>query len=320
MVESLTLAFLTFILSLLIGGNNASITIGSIVGSGFARPTRGLALGAVGVLVGILLESYKVSSTITGFISTRTSAPVLSSILLTSVILLAFGTFLRIPMSVTHIVVGSMVGASMIGAGSLDWNMVVSAWLIWPLPFLLAWLISPLLSLTLSVLLQTLTVRIGRRTSNVFLLARLYGWLSAISAFYMSYALGANTLGLARGLIAMVPQPEHIQAILLSTGATVGVLLLGGYGTATVATNIIGLSHSTAFASQTSAAITVHLFTQLGLPVSLSHCVVGAVIGIGFAKTIVLRNEKLIREMISTWTVVPVAGSLITIILFGLIG
>jgi PiT family inorganic phosphate transporter len=58
-------------------------------------------------------------------------------------------------------------------------------------------------------------------------------------------------------------------------------------------------------------AMTVHGFTQLGIPVSVSQAVVGGIFGAAILHRIVVRNDRLIREMFLGWTVAPLLGAVL---------
>ena len=57
-------------------------------------------------------------------------------------------------------------------------------------------------------------------------------------------------------------------------------------------------------------ALTVHLYTQLGIPVSTSQALVGAVAGIGFVRGIRTVNRKLLLEIFGAWLATPVLAGL----------
>lgn len=57
--------------------------------------------------------------------------------------------------------------------------------------------------------------------------------------------------------------------------------------------------------------MTVHGFTQLDIPVSVSQAVVGGIFGAAIPRRIVVRNDRLIREMFIGWTVAPLLGAVL---------
>ncbi len=81
--------------------------------------------------------------------------------------------------------------------------------------------------------------------------------------------------------------------------------------TKTVGVKILGLSPSTALVVQLSGALTVHMFTQFGLPVSITQSLVGGILGIGLAKRIAIMNKAIIRSIIAEWITAPLIGFVI---------
>merc|ERR1711959_683182 len=122
--------------------------------------------------------------------------------------------------------------------------------------------------------------------------------LLVVSALAVAFAHGANDVGNAVGPLAVIYQvyssgtipsdgvPDiPLWALLMgSAGFVVGITLLGSRTIATVGTKITQLTPTRSFATQIGAAIAVLASSMMGLPVSTSHCLVGAVIGIGVAQ------------------------------------
>jgi PiT family inorganic phosphate transporter len=89
-------------------------------------------------------------------------------------------------------------------------------------------------------------------------------------------------------------------------------MALFGHGTTrSVAENIVGLNMPAAMAAQVGGAAVVHAFTQVGMPVSISQAVVGGVFGAAVPRKIVVRNSRLVRELLVGWTAAPLAGAFI---------
>jgi PiT family inorganic phosphate transporter len=74
-----------------------------------------------------------------------------------------------------------------------------------------------------------------------------------------------------------------------------------------------------AFAAQLASAINVHFYTVLGIPVSTSHSIVGAIFGVGLVKGLKVVNLRIMREIIFCWIATPFVSGLISFIcLWGL--
>ena len=123
--------------------------------------------------------------------------------------------------------------------------------------------------------------------------------LLVISALTVAFAHGANDLGNSIGPLAaiLITERSHgditaqpaIPMWLLALGScgfVVGIILLGSRTIRTVGGKITTLTPSRSFAVQMGTAVAVLTSTELGLAVSTSHCLVGAIIGIGAAERI----------------------------------
>jgi PiT family inorganic phosphate transporter len=77
---------------------------------------------------------------------------------------------------------------------------------------------------------------------------------------------------------------------------------LFGYGvTSTVSERILALAGAASLAAQLGGALTVHFFTQLGIPVSITQAVIGGIVGIGQAKDIVIMNRRIVLRVVLGW-------------------
>ena len=142
-----------------------------------------------------------------------------------------------------------------------------------------------------------------------------------ITSAYVALAHGANDVANAIGPVAAVyavarmgmagmkvPVPRWILA-LGGLGIAVGVATYGYRVMETVGKKITELTNTRGFTIDFSAATVVLAASWLGLPISTTHTVVGAVIGIGLARGVKAINKDIVKDIIISWFVtVPVAG------------
>jgi PiT family inorganic phosphate transporter len=159
---------------------------------------------------------------------------------------------------------------------------------------------------------------------------KVFGVLMIFTACAMAFAHGSNDVANAVGPVAAVVgivqsggQPIGQKATL-----SVWVLLLGGagivlgllmYGTrviTTVGNNITELTPSRGFAATLAAATTVVMASGTGLPISTTHTLVGAVLGVGMARGIGALNLNVVRNIFMSWIVTLPAGAILAIIFF----
>ena len=105
--------------------------------------------------------------------------------------------------------------------------------------------------------------------------------------------------------------------MLLGAGGIVfGLATYGFKVIATVGTKITELTPSRGFAAELGAASTVVLASATGLPISTTHTLVGAVLGVGLARGIAALNLRVIRNIFMSWIVTLPAGAGLAIIFF----
>jgi PiT family inorganic phosphate transporter len=66
-----------------------------------------------------------------------------------------------------------------------------------------------------------------------------------------------------------------------------------------------------AFSAQLASAVNVHIYTNLGVPVSTSHSIVGAIMGVGLLRGVKVVNMKIAREMMFCWLATPFVSGII---------
>ncbi|MBD8512678.1 inorganic phosphate transporter [Photobacterium sp. WH77] len=158
---------------------------------------------------------------------------------------------------------------------------------------------------------------------------RVFSLLMVVTACAMAFAHGSNDVANAIGpLSAVVSTVEHMGELSEKTAIAWWILPLGGLGIvvglatmghkvmATVGTGITELTPSRGFAAQLATASTVVLASGTGLPISTTQTLVGAVLGVGFARGIAALNMGVVRNIVASWIVTLPAGALLAVIFF----
>ncbi|MFA0114963.1 inorganic phosphate transporter [Vibrio sp. 10N.261.46.E11] len=157
----------------------------------------------------------------------------------------------------------------------------------------------------------------------------IFSVLMVITACAMAFAHGSNDVANAIGpLSAVVSTVEHMGEITGKSTIAWWILPLGGFGIvvglatmghkvmATVGTGITELTPSRGFAAQLATACTVVLASGTGLPISTTQTLVGAVLGVGFARGIAALNLGVVRNIVASWIVTLPAGALLAVVFF----
>ncbi|WP_346837749.1 inorganic phosphate transporter [Microbulbifer sp. SAOS-129_SWC] len=157
---------------------------------------------------------------------------------------------------------------------------------------------------------------------------RIFGILMVFTACSMAFAHGSNDVANAIGPLAAIVNTVQAGAVTAKAAMPSWILLLGGAGIvvglatygfkvmATIGKKITELTPSRGFAAELGAAATVVLASGTGLPVSTTHTLVGAVLGVGLARGIGALNLRMISTIVVSWVVTLPAGAALAIVFF----
>jgi len=156
--------------------------------------------------------------------------------------------------------------------------------------------------------------------------------LLIISALTVAFAHGANDVGNAVGPLAIIYQIHMDGTIDASpdipmwalcmgaSGFVVGIILLGSKTINTVGSSITTLTPSRSYATQMGAAVAVLASSVLGLPVSTSHCLIGSILGVGFAQSCTGESNEMdfgvLKRIVMTWILTIPAAMLVAFLVF----
>jgi len=157
---------------------------------------------------------------------------------------------------------------------------------------------------------------------------RIFAVLMVFTASAMAFAHGSNDVANAVGPMAAVISTAQSGLIASKSALPPWVLLVGGIGIviglatfgykviATVGKKITELTPSRGFAAEIAAAGTVVLASFTGIPISTTHTLVGAVLGVGFARGIGAIDLRVVGNIFMSWVVTLPAGGLLAIFFF----
>jgi len=158
---------------------------------------------------------------------------------------------------------------------------------------------------------------------------RICGVLMIFTACGMAFAHGSNDVANAVGPLAAVvgvlenagqvaaksTMPPWI-LLLGAAGIVCGLSMLGARVMATIGEKITHLTPSRGFSAELAAAGTVVIASGSGLPISTTHTLVGAVLGVGLAQSIDSLDLKVVRDIVISWVVTLPAGAGLAITFF----
>lgn len=299
------LLLLAAALSFVFGWNNSSFVVGNMAGSGTVSLKAAASLTALGMLSGVILEGPKMLQSLNGYLASSVPADGLEVTFGLSLIIILTLTVAKLPAPLSSAMVGAFLG---VAAGLkaptnlLQAGTIISFWFVAPL-------IAALGAYCLRKGTSRLVAKLSLAGADSFNRA---GVLAG--SFAVSYTLGANNLGMIVGT-ALGGSPAHngsFVSVVMALLAVVGVLAFGrGRVSGTVGDRLLSLRPQGVLAVFGSSALVVWLGTQLAIPVSISQCVLGGMLGAALSQRTTLLNARVAYQALSTWVAVPVVAFLI---------
>ncbi|MFP3953830.1 MAG: inorganic phosphate transporter [Candidatus Acetothermia bacterium] len=287
-----------------IGANDTANCIGIPVGSGLISYRKIIYLVAVFVILGALLQSHQVMETVgRGVARSPLNEKAVFAAMFSAGVFVTFATFFKVPVSTSQAMVGGVVGAGLSMGSEVNLEQVVT--------IAEVWVISPLLTAAVSFLAYHLLAFFLKRVTMVLLWDRILSYLVILSSGYVAFSLGANTVGTAVGPLAALAVNRVWLALMAGVALSVGMITYGRRVTETVGKGITRLDPLSAVAAQLSAAGAVNVFAYIGIPVSTSQAIVGAIIGVGLVKGVKTVSLRKILKIVIGWVASPTAAGLL---------
>lgn len=275
------------------------------MGCGLISFRTAVILVATFAILGAVLQGEHVMKTIgTGIVSSELDYRAILVSMICSGIFVTLATFFRIPVSTSQAIVGGVVGIGLAVGAEVNYAKFIT--------IAESWVLCPILVMALSFVLSHLMRFILRRLHyGAMLVQNAIGWMAIISACYVAYSMGANNAGNAVGPIANLGiLPPRILLLIGGAAIAVGAATYGKKVAETVGKGITPLDIPGAFVAQISSAFGMHLFSMLGIPVSTSSAIVGAVVGVGLVNGASAIRRRTIITILVGWAVTPLMAGL----------
>lgn len=168
----------------------------------------------------------------------------------------------------------------------------------------------------------------AEKKQHFYTVERVFGVLMIVTACSMAFAHGSNDVANAIGPLAAVISVAQSGVIGSQSTVPLWVLVLGGGGIviglatygrhviATVGEKITQLTPSRGFAAELAAATTIVIASGTGIPISTTHTLVGAVLGVGLARGIEAIDLRVVGRVFLSWVVTIPAGAILAIVFF----
>jgi len=299
------------------GFHDAANSIATVVSTGVLRPSQAVLFAAFFNFVAIFVFHLSVAATVgkgiadAGVVDTHVVFGALLGAITWNVITWYHG----IPSSSSHALIGGIVGAVVAKAGP---DALIATGIIRTVVFIL---VSPLLGFTLGSLMMVLVAWLCRRTSP----SRVDGWfrrLQLVSAGAYSLGHGGNDAQKTIGIIWMLLISTGYAAstdsmppdwVIASCYVAIGLgTMFGGWRIVkTMGQKITKLKPVGGFCAETGGAMTLFLATAIGVPVSTTHTITGAIVGVGSVQRASAVRWGVAGNIVWAWVLTIPASALV---------
>ncbi|MFN4004912.1 MAG: anion permease [Hylemonella sp.] len=304
------------------GFHDAANSIATVVSTGVLRPGQAVLFAAFFNFVAIFVFHLSVAATVgkgivqPGIVDTHVVMGALVGAISWNVITWYYG----IPSSSSHALIGGIVGAVIGKAGT---DALLAAGIVKTVVFIF---VSPLMGYLLGSLMMLAVAWIFRRTSP----SRVDGWfrrLQLVSAGAYSLGHGGNDAQKTIGIIWMllIATGYHAAAekappawVVVSCYLAIGLgTMFGGWRIVkTMGQKITKLKPVGGFCAETGGALTLFLATGLGIPVSTTHTITGAIVGVGSAQRASAVRWGVAGNIVWAWVLTIPASAFIAVVAY----
>ena len=298
------------------GLHDAANSIATIVSTRVLRPQYAVFWAAFFNFVAFLVFGLHVANTIgTGIIAPEIITPAVIFAALVGAIVWNLVTWaLGIPSSSSHALIGGLVGAGVAKAGlvAVVWSGLSMT--------LLAIVLSPVVGFLLALVLVAIVTWASAR-STPFAVDRAFRIFQFFSASLYSLGHGGNDAQKTMGIIAVLLYSQgHLGGefsvpfwvvLACQSAMALGTLLGGWRIVRTMGLRITRLTPMQGFCAETGGAATLFLATFLGVPVSTTHTITGAIVGVGAARRVSAVRWNVASSIVYAWVITVPASALV---------
>ncbi|MHA2399983.1 MAG: anion permease [Promethearchaeota archaeon] len=288
----IVLVVMAVALAFSIGANDE--TLASLIGAGVLKFKVALIIGGTAIGAGFVPETVGKSLLGEGLESKYTNIMLLT-VLISSIIWLVVGSFAGIPLSSTHSLIGSIVGAVFVYAifqGGVDLSTAFNYDKLRDV--VLSWFISPISGLLITYLLFKVSAKLFlsrlRGLNQIEKSEKSFKIMLLIAVIFAEIWVGANSgeaLGILLGLRnnGSINNGQYITAaIFCAIFAFLGIYFAARYVIRNLASHMIDTRPSEGFIIQVSSAVILMIATFMSLPISHSHVIVFCIVGLSIAQ------------------------------------
>jgi inorganic phosphate transporter, PiT family len=302
------------------GFHDAANSVATVVATRVLAPAQAVAMAGVFNFLAAFFLGTGVAATVgKGFVNTSIVTPyVLLAGLVGAILWNVLTWYFGLPISSSHALIGGYAGAALAKAGIA--GLIVGKW-----PTTLAFIVvAPLMGLVLGYSLMVAVYWIFHAYSPARM-DRFFRHAQILSAALLSCAHGTNDAQKTMGIITAVLVSGGFQRgfhvpdwVILASAAAMGLgTLSGGWRVVrTLGTRLTKLKPRSGFCAETGSAISILFATWLGLPVSTTHVVAGAIAGVGSIQRVRAVRWNVAGNIVVAWVLTIPAAAVVAAIAF----
>jgi PiT family inorganic phosphate transporter len=293
-----------------LGANDAANVFGTAVAARVVRFGTATLICSVFLILGASIEGRHGIETLGALSQNDVTAAVIVSV--SAAFVVTVMTIVGLPVSASQAVVGAIIGIGL-AAGDPRWEGLRK--------IVICWVATPVGAAVVACIVYTVGGAIMNRVPMSMLTRDnvLWGLLVVVGA-YGAYALGANNVANVTGVYYRTGVLDSPAALGLVGGVfmAMGVMTFSRRVMMTVGARLVRLDAYAALVAITAEAFTVHVFAWVGVPVSTSQAVIGAVIGVGLMRGTRAIHTDVLRTICLSWLLSPVAAALTALAIYRL--
>ena len=290
-----------------LGANDAANAFGSAVSSKMLRFWTAAVLGAIFVLLGAVLEGRAGIDTLQGLTQLSLKKAMVASV--AAALTVTLMTLWGLPVSTSQAVVGAILGIGFLNR-QLDLSGLSKV--------VACWIGTPVGGLIIAVIVyRILSFAMNRINIDLFRMDILLRIALIVAGSYAAYALGANNVANVTAVFVGAGQISVFAATVIGgLSIALGILTFSQPVMQTIGKKLVRLDPFSALIVVLAEAITVHFFTFVGVPVSTSQAVIGAVLGVGMIKGASTVSRRTLTSIFVGWFLTPAVACMIAIALY----
>jgi len=290
-----------------LGANDAANLFGPAVGSRALRFWTAASLASVFVVIGAVLMGSRGFATY-GAIGTQTLVSSFT-VMLAAGITVAVMTLFGLPISSTQATVGAIIGGSLLNASGVNLQPLIKIFL--------SWILTPIGGLVAAYIPYKIVTLyphtlIGRFANH----DRFIRWGIVLVTCYGAFSLGANNVANVTGVYVKSGLLSPFAAALFgSLAIALGIMTFSKRVIRTVGSGLVPLDPFAALVVILAESITLNIYAMIGVPVSASQAVVGAVVGIGLVKGMKTIDARQLVRVLFGWLGTPTIACALSVAL-----